>query len=216
MTSEPLAAAWIPPGADLTLEAAAEVAMRWADEQAAARGAQAMLVTDLKGEYRGEAPFDRYADGRHITPRSSGLAITPGAVIAHNPTAEALELAMDTARGTAIAVVALLPGPWWLHGWAAAVGAQDLLTGETAALDAALVEPLTQIVAYGNNGFAAGYGRDNAQDLLRQLQRDGLLEHDLVVSALGGLGLPARHQHTISKMIDKMVPAGTGRDRRRS
>lgn len=209
--------AWIPPSAGhaITLEDAAAVAMEWAEEQAARRGLPAVLVTDLKGEYAGQAPFARYA-GRHITPRSSRLSVQPGAVIAHNPTYTALELAMTTASGIPLAVVGLLPAPWWLDGWAAAVSARDLLTGEVTVLDAQLVEPLQRILFYGNNGYPRGWGRDGAQRALDEIRDAGLLDHDMVVSALAGLGMPARHQDVLSKMIDKMVPSSTGRDRMRT
>lgn len=209
--------AWIPPSAGhaITLEDAAAVAMEWAEEQAAVRGLPAVLVTDRKGEYAHAAPFTRYA-GRHITPRSSQLTIEPGAVIAHNPTYTALELAMTTARGIPLAVVGLLPAPWWLDGWAAAVSARDLLTGEVTSLHPQLIEPLESILFYGNNGYPRGWGRDGAQRALDEIREAGMLDHDMIVSALAGLGMPARHQDVISQMIDKMVPRGTGRDRMRT
>lgn len=210
--------AWIPPSAGhaITLEDAAAVAMEWAEEQTAtASGLPAVLVTDLKDEYAHQAPFTRYA-GRHITPRSSRLTVEPGAVIAHNPTYTALELAMTTARGIPLAVVGLLPAPWWLDGWAAAVGARDLLSGEVTALDPRLSEPMESILFYGNNGYSRGWGRDGAQRALDEIRAAGLLDHDMIVSALAGLGMPARHQDVISKMIDKMVPRGTGRNRMRN
>jgi hypothetical protein len=206
--------AWISPSAGhtITLEDAAAVAMEWAEEQAAVRDLQAVLVTDRKGGYAHAEPFTRYT-GRHITPLSSRLAAEPGAVIAHNPTYTALDLAMTTARGIPLAVVGLLPAPWWLDGWAAAVGALDLLTGEVIGLDAQLIGPLETILFYGNNGYPGGWGRDGAQRALDEIRDLGLLDHDMIVSALAGLGMPARHQDVISKMIDKMVPSGTGRNR---
>ncbi|MET8149677.1 hypothetical protein ACIBSW_23610 [Actinoplanes sp. NPDC049668] len=208
--------AWIPPSAGhaITLQSAAAVAMEWAEKQAV-RGLPVVLVTDRKGEYAHAAPFTRYA-GRHITPRSSRLTVEPGAVIAHNPTYTALELAMTTAYEIPLAVVGLLPAPWWLDGWAAAVGALDLLTGEVTALDPRLAEPLESILFYGNNGYPQGWGRDGAQRALDEIRDAGLLDHDMIVSALAGLGMPAKHQEVISTMIDKMVPRGTGRDRMRT
>jgi hypothetical protein len=208
--------AWIPPsaGTSITLEDAAAVAMEWVEQQAVG-GLPAVLVTDLKGEYAHAAPFTRYT-GRHITPRSSRLTVEPGAVIAHNPTYTALELAMTTAREIPLAVVGLLPAPWWLDGWAAAVGALDLITGEVTALDPRLDEPLQSILFYGNNGYARGWGRDGAQRALDEIRDVELLDHDTSVSALAGLGMPARHQDIISQMINKMVPRGAGRDRKRN
>jgi hypothetical protein len=208
-------AAWIPPHVDLSPEEAAAIAMDWADARAVNRQLPAVLVSDLKGAYHGDAPFNRYRNGRHITPPSGHVGFPVGAVVAFNPTSAALEIAMKAAHGNSLAVVALTPGTWWLHGWAGAVGARDLLTGEIASLDPRLVDHLRQMIQFGNNGYTRGFGRDVAERVLHEIQSQDLLDHDVAVSALGGLGMPARHQEVISKLIDKMVPAGSGRDRMR-
>lgn len=208
-------AAWIPPNADLTPEEAAAIAMDWAETRAAARHRPAVLVTDLKGAYHGDEPFNRYRNGRHITPPSNHIGFEAGAVVAVNPSSAALELAMKAADGNALAVVALSPGSWWLDGWAGAVGARDLITGEVASLDPRLIEHLRQVIQFGNNGYTRGFGHDVAQRVLHEIQSQDLLDHDVAVSALGGLGMPARHLEVISKLIDKMVPPGAGRDRMR-
>lgn len=96
------------------------------------------------------------------------------------------------------------------------MGARDLLSGEVTALDPRLSEPMESILFYGNNGYSRGWGRDGAQRALDEIRAAGLLDHDMIVSALAGLGMPARHQDVISKMIDKMVPCGTGRNRMRN
>jgi len=196
-------ASWVPFTADRTLEAAAAIAMEWA-EKAAANDRPAVLVTDRIGEYHGHEPFEQYRRGRHVSPRSSRLGFRPGAVIAHVPTPKALELAMRLADGAALAVVEH-PAPWRLAGWARAVGARDLVTGETAAaLDPTLATHLNDLIFYGNNGYSRGHGRDGAQRILTDLQTEGLLDRDLVVSALAGLGVSPDRQETIAAMIAQM------------
>jgi hypothetical protein len=198
-------AAWVPFTADRTLEVAAAIAMTWAEAAAAVRRRPAVLVTDVIGEYHGHEPFERYRRGRHVSPRSSSLGFRPGAVIAHVPTPKALDLAMRLADGTALAVVEH-PSPWRLEGWARVVGARNLLTDETATLDPKLVGHLEHLVFCGNNGYARGTGRDAAQRVLEDLYADELLDRDLVVSALAGLGVSAKSQTTIAAMIDRILP----------
>jgi hypothetical protein len=140
-------------------------------------GHPTVLVTDRKGEYHGRPLFDSYRNGRHATPRSPRVAVRPGAVVAHVPTPEALALASRLAAGNALVVVEH-PAPWRLAGWAGAVGAHDLVTGQVASLDPRLSERLEELVWFGNNGYARGYGRDNAQRVLNPMRADGLLDRD--------------------------------------
>ena len=202
-------AAWVPFTADRTLQAAAELAMEWAENVAAVQRRPAVLITDVVGEYHGHEPFDRYR-GRHFSPRSRSktLDFQPGAVIVHAPTPNALDFAMRLANGTALAVVEN-PSPWGLAGWAGAVGARNLITGEVATLDPRLMERLQHLRFYGNNGYAPGFGRDGAQRVLNDLHADGLLDRDAVVSALAGLGMSADSQETINTMIARMLPTSS-------
>lgn len=197
------AAAWVPYEPTREFDTAAAIAMEWADSQAADRGHPAVLVTDRKGEYHGRPLFDSYRNGRHATPRSPNIAVRPGAVVAHVPTPEALALASRLAAGNALVVVEH-PAPWRLAGWASAVGARDLVTGQVASLDPRLSERLQELVWYGNNGYARGYGRDNAQRVLNQMRADGLLDRDVVVTALGTFGTSPEAQEILVKLIDRM------------
>lgn len=144
-----------------------------------------MLVTDVKGEYHGEALFEPY---RHASPRSPRVDVRPGAVIAHVPTPEALDVATRLARGNALVVVEHLH-TWRLTGWAGATGALNLDTGETADLDPRLREHLEHLVRFGNNGYARGFGRDGAHRALADMHADGLLERDVVLSVLSAFDI---------------------------
>ncbi|WP_157739816.1 hypothetical protein [Micromonospora narathiwatensis] len=201
-------AAWVPYQPFREFATAAAVAMRWAEGQAAQRLLSAVLVTDRKGEYHGEALFEPYLKGRHASPRSPRVDVCPGAVIAHAPTPEALAVATRLARGNALVVVEH-PSPWRLAGWAGAVGALDLDTGETTVLDLRLRECLDELVRYGNNGYARGYGRDGAHRVLADMAAGGLLERDVVLSALSAYEVSPRAQLVIAGLIDKVTTMTT-------
>ncbi|MEU1238530.1 hypothetical protein ABZ399_30630 [Micromonospora aurantiaca] len=198
-------AAWVPYQLGREFAAAAVAAMRWAEDQAARRGLPAVLVTDRKGEYHGEALFESYLNGRHASPRSPRVNVRPGAVIAHVPTPGALEVATRLARGNALVVVEH-PSPWRLAGWAGVVGALDLDTGEPTTLDPQLHEHLNELVRYGNNGYARGYGRDGAHRVLADMAGAGLLDRDVVLSALSAYDISPAAQLVISSLIDKVAP----------
>ncbi|GAB1692951.1 hypothetical protein [Krasilnikovia sp. M28-CT-15] len=203
-------AAWVPyqPGREFT--AAAAVAMRWAEDHAVRRGLPAVLVTDRKGEYHGEALFEPYRKGRHASPRSPRVDVRPGAVIAHLPTPEALEVATQLASGNALVVVEH-PSPWRLAGWAGVVGALDLDTGEPTALDPRLREHLDELVRYGNNGYACGYGRDGAHRVLADMAAASLLDRDVVLSALSASDVSPAAQQVIADLIDEVAPLAARR-----
>ncbi|MCP3782946.1 hypothetical protein NLX85_06150 [Micromonospora sp. A3M-1-15] len=187
--------------ADRTLETAAAIAMEWAERAAVAHQRPAVLVTDRIGEYHGHDLFERYRRGRHVSPRSNRLNFRPGAVVAHAPSPTALHLVMRLADGAAVAVVEH-PEPWRLSGWARALGARDLFTGENApALHPKLVKFLDALNFYGNNGYSRGHGRDGAQRVLADLRAEGLLEDpDLIISALAARGVPVELLKTVATM----------------
>jgi hypothetical protein len=200
-------AAWIPDSPDREPDAAAVIAIAWAERAALARRSPAVLVTDQINEYHGRELFAPYRRGRHVSPKSRGLDFRPGAVIAHRPTPKALDLSMRLANGAALVVVEH-PFPWHLEGWASAVGAQNLLNRETLSLDPTLARHLEQLIFYGNNGYLPGFGQDRAQSVLADIQTDGLLNRDIVVSALAGLGVSASSQERVAAMIDRTSTQG--------
>ena len=201
-------AAWVPYQSNRVFNIAATVAMRWAEQHAAQRGLPTVLVTDRKGEYHGVALFAPYLKGRHASPRSPCVDVRPGAVIAHVPTPEALEVATRLAHGNALVVVEY-PSPWRLAGWAGAVNALNLDTGETSKLDPRLREHLDELVRCGNNGYARGYGRNGAFRVLADMAAAGLLERDVVLSALSAYDVSPRAQLVIAALIGKVAPMAT-------
>jgi hypothetical protein len=200
-----LTAAWVPYQPAREFAAAAALAMRWAEVQAAQRGLPAVLVTHDKREARSEALFKPYLTDRHASTRSPGVSVRPGAVIAYSPTSQALAVATRLAHGNALVVVEH-PSPWRLAGWAGAVGALDLDTGEITELDPRVREHLDDLVRYGNNGYARGFGRDGAHRVLADMAGAGLLERDVVLSALSAYDVSPDAQRVIADLITKVAP----------
>ncbi|MEU4818262.1 hypothetical protein AB0G03_21660 [Micromonospora aurantiaca] len=59
---------------------------------------------------------------------------------------------------------------------------------------------------YGNNGYARGYGRDGAHRVLADMAGAGLLDRDVVLSALSAYDISPAAQLVISSLIDKVAP----------
>ncbi|MFD5248451.1 hypothetical protein ACFWIW_28190 [Amycolatopsis sp. NPDC058340] len=199
--------AWVPYQQDRPIDDAAILAIAWAEDQAAARGLQPVLVTDEKGGTHGASHFAPLRDGRHASPRGSGVTVRPGAVIAHVPgRPQTLELATRLARGNALVLVDH-PSPWLKAGWAAVLGAQNLDTGQTEpSLPPALVDRLNELVSYGNNGYARGFGRDRARQILQEMHAENQLDRDVVLSALSTFDTSSRALDAIDSLIGTIVP----------
>ena len=108
-------------------------------------------------------------------------------------------MASRLAAGNALVVVEH-PAPWRLAGWARVVEARDVVTDQVATLDPRQSEHLEELVRFGNNG----YGRDGAQRVLNQMRVDGLLDRDVVVSALSAFDISPPAQKIIADLIDQM------------
>jgi len=206
MTSD-FVPAWVPYRQDRTFDDAAILAITWAEDQAAARGLQPVLVTDEKGGTHGAAHFAPFRSGRHASPRGSGVTVQPGAVIAHVPgRPQTLELATRLAHGNALVLVDH-PSPWLKAGWAAMLGAQNLDTGQTEPpLSPALLDRLHELESYGNNGYARGFGRDRASQILQKMHAEDLLDRDVVLSALSTFDISSRALDVIDSLINAIAP----------
>jgi hypothetical protein len=78
------------------------------------------------------------------------------------------------------------------------------VTDQVATLDPRQSEHLEELVRFGNNGYARGCGRDGAQRVLNQMRADGLLDRDVVVSALSAFDISPPAQKIIADLIDQM------------
>ncbi len=113
---------------------------------------------------------------------------------------------MSLARGTALVVVDH-PSPWLKAGWAAVLQAQNLDTGQTETpLLPDLLDRLHHLAFYGNNGYARGFGRDRARQVLQHMHAEGLLERDVVLSALSTFDPSTKALAVIDDLISALVP----------
>jgi hypothetical protein len=63
-------------------------------------------------------------------------------------------------------------------------------------------EHLDELVRYGNNGYARGYGRDGAHQVIADIADAGLLERDVILSALSAYDVSSAAQLVIADLID--------------
>jgi len=196
-------AAWVPDDdPHRPWDAAAALAVVWIEAEAASQSRDAILLTNTLDGHGFGGPLSRYVRGRtHFSPRSRPTG-RGAPVLAYVPTPDTLELAMSVARGSAICVVESVAHP--VRGWAAVVGAVNLLTGQPTTVDARLAKPLQRLKFYGNNGYGPDFDRRSAQLILDDLRGEGLLDRDLIVGGLAALHISVRGQQRIRQMIDKM------------
>lgn len=164
-----------------------------------------MLVTNSFGSQTFDSPLGRYVRGQsHTTPRSGRLSRSRVPTLAYVPTEETLEFAIRQARGSSLCVVESVGTP--VGGWAADVGALDLVSGEpTPPHQPYFAEQLDRLELFGNNVFGNHYGRQGARRVLDDLHRSGLLKRDVVLAALAARGISVRGQKEIAKLIDRIV-----------
>src|SRR6266545_4121562 len=181
-------AAWVPDNdPNRPWDDAAALAVEWIELEAADQGQEAVLVTNTMDSQPLNSPLGQYMQhGKHFSPRSRpNFRGVP--VLAYVPVAKTLELAISVARGSSLCVVETDTYP--VRGWAAVVGAVDLLTGDRNELDSRLAEPLDRLEFYGNNAYGPPFDRQRARSVLNGLQGAGLLDRDLIISALAAHGI---------------------------
>lgn len=88
-----------------------------------------------------------------------------------------------------------------------AVGeAVDLLGGPAAEpLPPVLVEALERLHFYGNNGWAPGFGQDQARRILQHLRDLGLLDTRVITGDMLARGHHAGSVRDLSALIDKVA-----------
>ncbi|WP_344972822.1 hypothetical protein [Streptosporangium fragile] len=136
------------------------------------------------------------------TPQSQGATRGGGPVLAYVPTLEALELAINAARGSSLCVVEGFGQP--IGGWAAAVEAEDLTSGEPSdPLEPALVEALESLIFYGNNGWGDQFGKQQAQRILARLPREQR-DPEFIAGYVMGKGQSAHGAKNLQAIIEKL------------
>ncbi len=210
-------AAWVPDDdVQRDWNDAACLAIDWIEAEAVKQGTHAVLVTSTFGgpiltyAFSGRilnSPLSRYVRGRtHFTPRSGRHVPRGVAVLSFVPTRRALDFAIELAQGSSLCVVESATEP--VAGWAADVGAINLLAGfATAQHPPTFLEHLDRLASNGDN-FGDTFGRRTAQQILDDLQHNGLLQRNNVVRALAARNISPRGQRQIEKMIDRMIDNG--------
>jgi hypothetical protein len=182
-------------------EDAQALAVAWIADEARGQGKEAVLVTDAFGSYTDDWPLNRFSrPTSHTTPRSGRHGLRSVPVLAYVPNRGTLEFAINLAHGSSLCVVEDVSDP--LAGWAAAVGALNLVANEQMKLDPRLTECLDRLAFYGNNAYTKGWGRDNAQKILEDIAADGLLDRGLILSALAAHAISSNGQDNLGKLID--------------
>jgi hypothetical protein len=202
----PLATAWVPdddPERDWRV--AAGLAAGWVEDRCREEGTSGVLVTNSL-DHLGVPELDDF-ERRHV--RTSRLARRGrvgsgmGPVLSYVPHAKDLEFAMSLARRSSLGVVETVSFP--LTGWAARLGAINLVTGETTSpLSDPVNDAVDRLKFYGNNGFGDDFGKRQAQSILADLRAAGSLDGGLILGAVLATGVSARGVGNLSRLIDKL------------
>jgi hypothetical protein len=111
---------------------------------------------------------------------------------------------MGLARGSSIAAVETTAFP--LAGWAAYLGAWDLVAEErTAPLPESVRDAVDRLKFYGNNGFGDSFGKQQAGRILGDLvgsQREAL---QTLPGAVLGAGVSARGVANLRRLMTKVA-----------
>jgi hypothetical protein len=198
------ATAWVPdddphrPWAE-----AAELAADWIWERANIEQSTPLLVTNVVGS--SELPDvlkDIAQRGGRTSPQAKSRH-DRGPVLAYVPHEAALQLAVDLARGYSLAVVETLRFP--LTGWAAGVGAIDLLKGtRTMELTEAVRKQLDSTVFFGgNNGWSGSHEKEDARRHLIPLVHSGDLTIEDAVSYVMSQGVSDRGAKRLRTLLER-------------
>lgn len=124
-------------------------------------------------------------------------------MLVYVPTEEALDLAMDLARGAPVCAVE--SASLRLHGWAEQLGAVDLTDPDAAPVDNEIADAVDRLHFYGNNGYGPGFDRNQASAVLRVLAQslDGPVDADRIVGAVLARGVSARGAKRLRDLLAK-------------
>ena len=200
------AAAWVPDDdEERPWDEAADLAVEWIMQEAKIRGERPLLVTPTQSQWDSADAITWMARNcEAATPRGNRPSHGKRPVLVYVPDYDVMNYRLQFARGSAIAVVEEISDK--LSGWAAAVGALNLVTGEKT------IDPITeeQLAEYkridfnGNNGWASGFGADQTRRILRSLDSIGELDRDHLIGHMLAMGHNARHLKRLRTLVDKL------------
>lgn len=187
-----MATAWVPDD-DLERDwsVAAGLAAQWVDGRAREEGAAAVLVTNAL-DWLGVPELDEFGS-RHIRTslRADRRRVGPGRgpVLSYVPGPEQLAFAMTLGQNSSVAVVE--GNAFSVQGWAAWLGATNLLTGERQRpLPGHVREIVERLAFHSRNNFADPSGKREAQRALSSL--GGSKELEIAAGALLARGSRAK------------------------
>ena len=204
----PGAAAFVPWDNNTPLDERSTLAIRWIAERERESGRQAGLITGQMDRF-GD-PIELFKQGRPYSSLKSSRSFGYGPVLVHCTGMEGLEKATLSGEERAIAYVAS-GNDYWLRGWAAAVGAANLRTGQQVESPSKEVrELLYQLSFAGNNGWHDDAGKRDARRILGQL--DEQVSRDFTVGAMFALGHSVRLVTDLRALHAEARISGSGLD----
>lgn len=202
-------AAWLPFDPDNGQTAAGlRLAVSWVERESKDQGRAALLVTPRKDIDQYEAPLREFAARHEWGTRRGGMRRRPAGgrpVLVHWPMFDDLVYASSLARGASLCATEWPGVP--LAGWASAVGALNLVTGETTPRPGDdMVALLDHLRFAGNNGWFDAPGKRDALRLLGELRAvDPRLDARFIAGYMLGMGKGASAVENLVKLAGKKV-----------
>lgn len=176
MPPRPFAAAWVPEQSDMDWDEAAALAVEWTDERIRVENRRGVLLVHAASSLPRSGPLAGFVARNSYTTVNSQAA--PGArgipVLSYCPGPKALAIAMRSSARSSLCVVEGVSDEW--HGWAAEVGAVNLLTGEVTPDPRTDKQRKTfdRLDLFTNNGYGDPHAKSAVPRLLGDLLSDGL------------------------------------------
>lgn len=204
-TARPAAAAWVPEQSDMDWDEAAAPAVTWTDEQCQDENRTGVLLVHAASSLPHSGPLADFAARHSYT--TVGSRATPGTqgipVLSYCPGPKALAIAMRKAAGSSLCVIEGTSNEW--AGWAAEIGATNLLTGEVTP------DPRTdkqrdtfrQLDLFTNNGYGDPHAKTSVPRLLGDLLAGGLAPEFIYGVAIAR-GADERGVNQLAKYVDRI------------
>lgn len=161
--------AWVPEDLD-DWDSGEALAVEWVQHEAdRLGGVRPVLVLNTLDDYAKDGPIAAFARrGVKSTTKSAHVPSGAAPVLAYTPHADTLVHAITKTKNMPLCVVETSSFP--VHGWASAVGAVNLATGEVTPPPAPDLERLLdRLVIAGNNAFGDQFGKRSAATILKDL-----------------------------------------------
>ncbi|MGY0501030.1 hypothetical protein ACWZHB_21310 [Nocardia sp. FBN12] len=167
-------AAWVPMALpEHPLDPAVELCIGWINSEAHRLGLYPVLMSPTRPAVESSEPLAEFAAANvHITALSHAILPGSGPVLSYTPDVKELVTAVTLTKDTALCVLENVIFP--VHGWAAAVGALNLATGQvTDPPPEDLATQLRRLAHAGYKGFTDNPTKLSANEILTAMsERD--------------------------------------------